>query len=227
MPDGAYVSISRRFSRALIGVVTLVLLIFAAAGTWWNASRAAQELEARLASTMEIAETSLAEPLWNFDRETVASVLEALLLEESIVYADVLEPGSQTRDPALTRHSETVAGVEFEDLASDDRFAVMSSVLQRQGHDVGTIRVALSKSAMRRDLLLNIWLTLALTVVVIASIAITSVGGIHLTGVRRDPHQCSAADRHGRFAPGRSRLVGCPRRLGGSGGSFSSAVGWQ
>ncbi len=175
MPDGAYVSISRRFSRALIGVVTLVLLIFAAAGTWWNASRAAQELEARLASTMEIAETSLAEPLWNFDRETVASVLEALLLEESIVYADVLEPGSQTRDPALTRHSETVAGVEFEDLASDDRFAVMSSVLQRQGHDVGTIRVALSKSAMRRDLLLNIWLTLALTVVVIASIAITSV----------------------------------------------------
>ena len=34
------------------------------------------------------------------------------------------------------------------------------------------------------------------------------------------PHQCSAADRHGRFAPGRSRLVGCPRRLGGSGGSF-------
>ena len=43
---------------------------------------------------------------------------------------------------------------------------------------------------------------------------------IPLTGVRRDPHQCSAADRHGRFAPGRSRLVGCPRRLGGSGGSF-------
>ena len=49
---------------------------------------------------------------------------------------------------------------------------------------------------------------------------IKAVGGIHLTGVRRDPHQCSAADRHGRFAPGRSRLVGCPRRLGGSGGSF-------
>ena len=47
-----------------------------------------------------------------------------------------------------------------------------------------------------------------------------AIGGIHLTGVRRDPHQCSAADRHGRFAPGRSRLVGCPRRLGGSGGGF-------
>ena len=49
---------------------------------------------------------------------------------------------------------------------------------------------------------------------------ISQLGGIPLTGVRRDPHQCSAADRHGRFAPGRSRLVGCPRRLGGSGGSF-------
>ena len=52
------------------------------------------------------------------------------------------------------------------------------------------------------------------------AVGLEAVGGIHLTGVRRDPHQCSAADRHGRFAPGRSRLVGCPRRLGGSGGSF-------
>ena len=42
-------------------------------------------------------------------------------------------------------------------------------------------------------------------------------GGIHLTGVRRDPHQCSAADRHGRFAPGRSRLGGqLPRPSAGN-----------
>jgi hypothetical protein len=33
MPNAAFVSIRRRFSRALIGVVTLVLLIFAAAGS--------------------------------------------------------------------------------------------------------------------------------------------------------------------------------------------------
>ena len=45
-------------------------------------------------------------------------------------------------------------------------------------------------------------------------------GGIHLTGVRRDPHQCSAADRHGRFAPGRSRLVGMPSPFGRLGGQL-------
>ena len=67
---------------------------------------------------------------------------------------------------------------------------------------------------------LGIWAALARVWPETAEQRLVALGGIHLTGVRRDPHQCSAADRHGRFAPGRSRLVGCPRRLGGSGGGF-------
>ena len=54
-------------------------------------------------------------------------------------------------------------------------------------------------------------------VVVCSGIEYRIFGGIHLTGVRRDPHQCSAADRHGRFAPGRSRLGGqLPRPSAGN-----------
>ena len=93
MPSSDFIRIGRRLSRALIGVVTLVLLTFAAAAIWFNAAGAQRQLEARLASSMQIAETSLAEPLWNFDHDTVANVLEAMLLEESVVYADVIEPG--------------------------------------------------------------------------------------------------------------------------------------
>ena len=80
-------------------------------------------------------------------------------------------------------------------------FGVESEVLQERIEDIPTgTDVAIAISALDPDK--------------------HAFGGIPLTGVRRDPHQCSAADRHGRFAPGRSRLVGCPRRLGGSGGSF-------
>jgi hypothetical protein len=87
---------------------------------WWNAARSERQLEARLANTLAIAETSLAEPLWNFDHDTVASVLEALLLEESIVYADVVEsrPGADGRT-VERRHAPEAAELDFEALSED------------------------------------------------------------------------------------------------------------
>jgi signal transduction histidine kinase/DNA-binding NarL/FixJ family response regulator len=171
-----FISIGRRFSRALIGVVTLVLLSFAAAVIWWDASSSERELDARLASSLQIAETSLAEPLWNFDHGTVISVLEALLLQESIVYADVIESGADSGLLTVTsRQRETHANLDFEALSTNDGYVVTTSTLQRQGRDIGTIRLAMSKASMRQQLLVNVALTLALSLVIIASITLTSV----------------------------------------------------
>ena len=176
MPSSDFISIGRRLSRALIGVVTLVLLTFAAAAIWFNAASAQRQLEARLASSMQIAETSLAEPLWNFDHDTVASVLEAMLLEESVVYADVIEPGDSAQATTVARRQRHAAGaLTFDSLSRDENFIVMSSTLQRQGRDIGTIRLAVSRAGTRRELLVNVALTLALTLVIIAAIALTSV----------------------------------------------------
>ena len=147
MPNSNFISISRRFSIALIGVVTLIMLVFAAAAMWWDASRSERQLQARLASTLEIAETSLAEPLWNFDRETVAKVLEALLLEESIVHAEIVEPQTGSGGMSVSRSSSVTDGMELAQLSADDRFTVTSSVMRRQNDEIGTIHIAISNVA--------------------------------------------------------------------------------
>jgi hypothetical protein len=82
-------SISRRFSYAFIGVVTVILLAFAVIAIFVNSAGIDNELEKRLDSTLKLSTVSLPTPLWNFDNEIVNDFIEALFLDESIVYAEV------------------------------------------------------------------------------------------------------------------------------------------
>ena len=83
-------SISRRFSYALIGVVTVVLIAFATAAILLDITMSESELEMRLDDAIHLAQMSLATPLWNLDKETVDDFVRALLLDKSIVYVKVL-----------------------------------------------------------------------------------------------------------------------------------------
>ena len=86
-----FYSIGNRFSYALIGVVTLVLLGFAALVLFVNISRMEGELNTRLNNPLKIAESSLVEPIWNVDHETVHSFIEALFLDEFIAFVRIAE----------------------------------------------------------------------------------------------------------------------------------------
>lgn len=174
MPTESFLSIGRRFSLALIGVVSAILLLFAAGVVWWNTTDIRAQLDARLRNSLQIAETSLAGPLWNYDRETVGSVLDALLLEESIVYAEVVEQASDGK-PLARRRRAAFEAWEFDAFTASDRFEVTTSTLKRQGHDIGTIRIALSKDSLRDKLFLNVVTTLALAFALTCAIALTSL----------------------------------------------------
>jgi hypothetical protein len=82
-------SISRRFSYALIGVVTLLLFAFAAVGILFEINIIESELKTRLNNAMKLAQISLPTPLWNMDNDVVNDFVEALFLDESIVYTKV------------------------------------------------------------------------------------------------------------------------------------------
>jgi len=82
-------SIGRRFSYALIGVVTLVLIAFAVIGVFFNITIMERELETRLDNAMKLAQKSLPTPLWNLDSNVVNDFVEALFLDESIVYTKI------------------------------------------------------------------------------------------------------------------------------------------
>ncbi|MFA9613956.1 MAG: hypothetical protein ACERK9_08405, partial [Deltaproteobacteria bacterium] len=89
-PSPKVSSISRRFSYALIGVVTLMLVGFASFAVFFNISKMEGELEERLNNSLELAQISLPKPLWNVDHDIVEDFIKSLFLDKSIVYAKVL-----------------------------------------------------------------------------------------------------------------------------------------
>ena len=164
-------SISRRFSYAFIGVVTVILLAFAVIAIFVNSARIDNELEKRLDSTLKLSTVSLPTPLWNFDNEIVNDFIEALFLDESIVYAEVSWGGEVI---------VTKKGVEFQQedasyFRRSSHFIARASDILFEGSKVGTIELVMSRERVKKELISNISSIIALTIFIIAAIALTSL----------------------------------------------------
>lgn len=111
--------ISRRFSYAFIGIVTLLLFGFATIAIIINLGRVERELKNRLDNASNLAEISLPTVLGlNFDYETVNDFVTALLQDESIVFARVL--WGPSRQSGLSREMEVIAEKKREDYQQRD-----------------------------------------------------------------------------------------------------------
>ncbi len=164
-------SISRRFSYALISIVTLFLFGFAIVAIVLNIARIDDELEARLDNALKLAQKSLPTPLWNLDNDVVEDFLGALFLDEAMVYAKVLWGGQAI----VERKSQ---GFNEKDLSSPERsseFISKSSDILFEGSKVGTIQIVLSRETGRKQILLQIYAIIALTILIIVAISLTSI----------------------------------------------------
>jgi signal transduction histidine kinase/CheY-like chemotaxis protein/HAMP domain-containing protein len=169
-------SISRRFSYALIGVVTLLLIAFAAVGILFNIAIMESEIESRLNNAMKLAQISLPTPLWNLDNDIVNDFVEALFLDESIVYIKI-----SWGDQDITKKKR--AGFQHQQLESampptslkDSEFVVKSSDIYLEKSKVGKILIVMSRENVRKQVLLQIYGIVALTILIIAAIWLTSI----------------------------------------------------
>jgi hypothetical protein len=153
-------SIGRRFSYALIGVVTLILFSFATIAIFNNISRASAELEKRLDNVSSLAKTSLSTPLWNFDRDVVENFIEALLADESMVYAQVVWKGQVIIPPKVRRE---FLNKDLSYFASSSQFIVKNIDVSYEGNNVGTLQIAMSREGIKKELRLNILGIITLT----------------------------------------------------------------
>jgi signal transduction histidine kinase/HAMP domain-containing protein len=169
-------SIGRRFSYTLIGVVTLVLIAFAAVGVFFNITIMERELETRLGNAMKLAQKSLPTPLWNLDSNVVNDFVEALFLDESIVYTKISweeqvvtekrRPGFLLQQIESGRPSRLLSGSEF---------IVKSSDIYFGENKVGKILSVMSRKTVQKQVLLQIYGIIALTLFIIAAIWVTCV----------------------------------------------------
>ena len=170
-PPPKVTSISRRFSYALIGVVTLMFVSFAAFAIFFNVSKMEGELEQRLNNSLELARISLPLPLWNVDHDVVEDFVESLFLDESIVYAKVLWGNLVITE----KKHEKFQQKDFSYFESSSAFIAKASDIMYAGQKVGTIQLVMSREIIKKELIVNISVIVNLTLFIIIGIAVTSV----------------------------------------------------
>ena len=116
-------SISKRFTYALIGVVTLLLMGFASVVIFVNFRRVDTNLRNGLDNAVKLAQVSLSIPIWNLDSQVVDHFAEALLLDESFVFVKVLSEGQTV----ARRSSSQFKGKDFSYFQQSSEFLVKSS----------------------------------------------------------------------------------------------------
>lgn len=169
-------SISRRFSYTLIGVITILLIVFAATVIVFDIKRIEREIEQRLDNAVEFAQNSLPTPLWNLDYVVVNDFVDALFLDESIVYTKIswknkviiekVRPGFQVRKLETVRPSTSFRGREF---------IAKSADIQFRDNLVSKILIVISRESLREKALLQIYGIATLSIIIIVALWLTSI----------------------------------------------------
>jgi signal transduction histidine kinase/methyl-accepting chemotaxis protein len=164
-------SVSGRFSYAFIGVVTLILFIYAGTEIFIDNSKINRALEQKIMRALQLSKISLPTPLWNLDNHIVDDFIEALFLDESMVFAEVIW-GDQV---ISKRAREEYTHIAFSSLRESSLFISMFSDILYEGNKVGIIRLAMSRETVKKELINTILQTICLMVFIIIAITITSL----------------------------------------------------
>jgi len=164
-------SVSRRFSYAFIGVVTLILILFAGTAIFIDSSRINAELEKRLDNALKLSYISLPAPLWNLDNDVVDDFIEALFLDESIVFAEVVW-GNQVISKRVREKFQQTDASHFK---QSSQFIDKISNILYEGNKVGRVRLVMSRESVKKELIVTILRIIALTILIIVAIAMTSL----------------------------------------------------
>ena len=168
-------SISRRFSYALIGIITLLLAAFAAVVIIYDINQIQRDIEKRLDNAIALSQNSLPIPLWNMDYMVVNDFVEALFLEESIVYIRISWKGqviTERMRPGFRLAANNPATRTA--LLNNAQLKAKSSDITFKGAVISRILIVMSREKVKKQALLKLYGTIALVILMIAAIWITS-----------------------------------------------------
>ena len=168
-------SLSRRFTAALIGVVTVILFGFSAAGILLNVRSNREALRRQATNLANFTAVSLDAPMWNMDEDAVKALIDALLLDEKVVFVNVVN----LENPLATHTRDPSASKEFSFYEKSESFAAASSEISHsEGDDrekVGSIQLALSAEDLRKRTQIEVLGILTLTIIIVAAISLTTI----------------------------------------------------
>ncbi len=169
--ETAVSSLSRRFSFAFISVVTLLLVFFAMVVIYIDSLKINNALERRMDSALQLSYISLPIPLWNLDYTIVDDFIEALFLDEEMVYAEV----TLGQEKIAKRVRPKIQGKEIQYLMDSTQFINKFTDIFYEGNKVGTVRLVMSRESVKYQIAVSIFGIIALVILIIFAITITSL----------------------------------------------------
>lgn len=169
-------SISQRFSYALISIIALLLIVFTAIVILYDINRIESGMQKRLDNAILFAENSLPTPLWNLDYMVVNDFVEALFLDESIVYLRIW-----WKDQTITERERPGIQLEHIDsemspaLLKDSELIAKSSDIYFKEKIISKIVIVMSREKVKKQALYQIYGTIALLILIMAAIWLTSI----------------------------------------------------
>lgn len=169
-------SISRRFSYILISVITLLLIAFTTAVILFNINRIEKGMEKRLKNAINFAENSLPIPLWNLDYLFVEDFVEALFLDESIVYLKISWKGQTITEKQRPGLAIAKTGFDIsQSLSQNSDLIAKSADIFYKNNKISKILIVMSREAVKRQIVFQIYGTITLLFLIITAIWLTSI----------------------------------------------------
>ena len=164
-------SISARFNIALVLIIAVLMAVFAFVAASVTSQRILSELDLKLTSYLRISSTSLEAPLWNFDNVIVEGYLDSLMLDDAVVFASI-ESGDGS---IVQRTRPDVEGIDFTTLLNSEEFTAGSTDVMRGSAKIGSVDLALSRAAVREEIVNNNYAIVALALLILATISVASI----------------------------------------------------
>lgn len=169
---GAYhVGLSRRFSYSLTGIVTLIMILFSALVIFYTIARVNEDLQQEATEIVKLAETSLASAVWQIDYASVNDFLEAIFVNETVVFARVASGEEVIASRVRTVDRES----RFEAFKHSSDFITRTVDIVKMGNEIGRFELAISRDLARDEIRKSILVIAGLICLIIAAITVTSI----------------------------------------------------
>lgn len=163
-------SLKRRFSYAIILAVLVIILLFGALAGVYSYNTTTARLNRQLGNVSEIAAAGLRSALWNYEKETIDEIIDAVFKEEGVACLRLIDDTGRIYE----KETAELKGQGFTFYENSSRFRTRTSPIYRAGKQIGTVQLALSVDTFRRDLWVNIIGLTGLTLFVIAAVLAAS-----------------------------------------------------
>jgi len=164
-------SLRRKFILSLIGVVTIISVLFSALVTGYSYVKKEAELQQQLSQTLSLAETALQEAVWRGDRQSIRDILQAVLANHAVIYARVIIGDQLVISQAKPKHEET-GFAEFQDPAA---YLINSVDVRRNGDLIGKLQLVMSRDEINRETIATALSVVGLFSMLVMAILFTSL----------------------------------------------------